>query len=442
VAIQDQFGTIVDSATRPITVALTQNLTDAKLTGTTAVAAVGGIATFGNLTVDRHGTYALAASSPGLTGGTSTSFQVTLTLTAIATGGIHTCATTTASATYCWGSNSGGQLGDGTTERRTIPAPATAPPNVRFETVSSGSQHTCGATADGVAYCWGVNTFGQLGNGTTENKTSPTPVQEPMGVSFVTVSAALNHTCGLSPAGAAYCWGLNGHGQLGNGTTENSPRPVAVAAPGGIAFVAIGAGYSDFTCALASSGAAYCWGFNAWGQLGNGDSTLSSQATPTPVLAPQDVGWTTLTTGGSHACALTAGGTAYCWGNNEGGKLGVGASSSRTTPTAVAGPQGATLTTVQAGGNHTCALVQGGAAYCWGTNSSGQLGNDMLPVNSTTPTPVLMPTGASFVRLGTGFSHTCALTATGRGYCWGSNTQGQLGNGSVLSSATPIAIIQ
>src|SRR5207247_1488086 len=161
-----------------------------------------------------------------------------------------------------------------------------AHPTPPFAAVSAGGLHTCGLTAAGVAYCWGYNGFGQLGDGTTTDRSTPVLVAAPAGVSFAAVSAGLRHTCGLTAAGAAYCWGWNASGQLGDGTTTSRPSPVLVAAPAGVSFAAVRADYS-YTCGLTAAGAAYCWGDNTSGQLGDG--TTTSRSGPVLVAAPAGV---------------------------------------------------------------------------------------------------------------------------------------------------------
>jgi alpha-tubulin suppressor-like RCC1 family protein len=157
---------------------------------------------------------------------------------------------------------------------------------LRRATLVGGDRHTCGLTSAGAAYCWGDNSYGQLGTttntGTDTPNPTPTAVSVPSGVTFVSLEAGVYHTCGLTSAGAAYCWGDSGNGQLGNGTTTGSSAPVAVSAPEGVTFAGLAAG-SYHNCGVTSAGAAYCWGFNGYGQLGDG--TTTSRATPTAVTA-------------------------------------------------------------------------------------------------------------------------------------------------------------
>src|SRR3989454_537000 len=235
VAVQDAVGNRVPGATDAVTVALSGGT----LGGTVTVKAAQGIATFADLRIDRPGSgYTLLASAAGLSGATSTPFAVTLTFAAVTASGPHTCGLTIVTgAAYCWGANGSGQLGDGTMTNRSSPVLVQAPAGVSFAAVTGGDLHTCGLATglSAAAYCWGGNGSGQLGDGTTNNQSSPVLVLAPVGVSLAPGAAVDSHTCGVTAAGAAYCWGRNGGGQLGDGTTTNRLTPVLVA-PAGVSF--------------------------------------------------------------------------------------------------------------------------------------------------------------------------------------------------------------
>src|SRR5438552_3650475 len=231
VAVQDAVGNRVPGATDAVTVALALNPSGGTLGGTVTVKAAQGIATFADLRIDRPGSGYLLASAAGLSGATSTPFAVTLTFAAVTASGLHTCGLTIVTgAAYCWGANGSGQLGDGTMTNRSSPVLVEAPAGVSFAAMTAGAPHTRGATAAGAAYCWGDNGFGQLGDGTTTSQSSPVLVQAPPGVSFAAVTGGVAHTCGVTAAGIAYCWGRNLEGQLGDGTTTDRLTPVLVLA--------------------------------------------------------------------------------------------------------------------------------------------------------------------------------------------------------------------
>jgi len=351
------------------------------------------------------------------------------TFTVVSAGGYHTCGVTASDAGYCWGDNGSGDLGSGTTPDSAIPVPVTAVGGHTFATASTGNHFTCALTTNGAAYCWGDNSSGQLGNGTTTNST--TPVAAAPGITFATISAGLSHTCGVTPRGTAYCWGLNDNGQLGNGTTTNSSAAVAVS--GGITFATVSAG-GRHTCGVDSSAKAFCWGFNGTGQLGDGSTANSS----VPLAVSGVISFAAVSAGSSHTCGVDRGGTALCWGFNGNGELGDGSTSNRSTPVVVGGAL-LHFANVSAGGSasHTCGVDTSGNALCWGFNGQGQLGNGTT-TNSATPVPV--SGGITFARVSGGASHTCGVTGRGAAYCWGHNMAGELGNGTFVSSSTPVPV--
>jgi alpha-tubulin suppressor-like RCC1 family protein len=356
--------------------------------------------------------------------------SVLLTFIAVSAGGSHTCGVTDAGAAYCWGENPFGQLGDGTTTQRLTPAPVAG--GLSFVEVSAlGARHTCGLTAGGAAYCWGQNMFGQLGDGTMTPRLTPVPVAG--GLSFVALTAGALHTCGVTTAGAAYCWGGNTNGQLGDEPTAPSERLTPSLVAGGLTFASLSA-RMFYTCGVTVEGAAYCWGDNQDGQLGDG--TTDQRLTPVPVAG--GLSFTSISAGGIHTCGLTAAGVAYCWGRNPAGQLGDGTTTERFIPVPVVGE--VSFTAVSAGGSATCGLAAAGAAYCWGDNRLGQLG-DGTTAQRLTPGPVAGE--LSFTELSAGGSHSCGVAATtGSAYCWGSNRFGALGDGTTTDRSTPTVVTE
>jgi len=289
--------------------------------------------------------------------------------------------------------------------------------------VTAGDLHSCAVTTNGAAYCWGHNEYGQLGDGSLVSRAIPTAVAG--GLTFATVATWEFHSCGVTTAGAAYCWGDNVNGKLGDGTTTSSTVPVAVT--GGLTFSAVATGWTH-TCGLTVSGAAYCWGDNADGELGDGSTTSRL----VPVAVTGGLTFSAVTTWGIHTCGLTTTGAAYCWGSNFAGQLGDGSTNSSSVPVAVAG--GLTFSALSAGRFHTCGVIATGAAYCWGDNGSSQLGDGTTTMR---PTPVAVSGGLTFVALAGGSYHTCGLTASGAAYCWGRNSENELGDGGSGISRRP-----
>jgi len=293
---------------------------------------------------------------------------------ALSAGVSHGCGLTESGMAWCWGSNESGQLGDGTTRDRD--AAVLVQTNGSFSQLMAGLSHTCGLDAAGAAFCWGRNVNGQLGDRSRQDRSTPGPVQD--GASFRSLAAGWNHTCGLSPGGQLLCWGLNGDGQLGDGTRIDRLVPTPVS--GSFQTVAAGSGH---TCGI-SGDRVLCWGSNQFGQLGNGTPGTAGTSTPAPVQGlpspPRSV-----TVGAVHTCALLSNGEAYCWGQNLHGQLGDGTAENRALPVQVEG--GLSFVSLYAGGAVTCGLADDGARYCWGMNQNGQLG-DGTRVNRSSPVRV------------------------------------------------------
>ena len=425
VTIQDLQGNTMTGANTRVAIEFAADVVNATLLGTKSVNAVGGVATFADLAVDVRGAgYRLNATAPGSERATSDPFSVSLAFDVVSAGVAHTCGIA-AAHTYCWGVNEFGQLGDGSTTWELLLFPTLTSGGHAFAAVDAGRSHTCALKATGSAYCWGANGYGQLGDGTGSTRFSPTPVIG--GITFATISVGDSHTCGLTPAGAAYCWGANSRGALGDGTTTTRLAPVAVA--GGLSFKVISAGITH-TCAITTALVAYCWGENYAGALGDGTETNSS----TPAQVSGGASFVGISAGQWYTCAITGTGAAYCWGANFAGYLGDGTTFIRTTPTPVVG--GIAFAWIGVSYGHTCGLTSSGVAYCWGENGSGQLGDGARSSPKLVPTPV--SGGLSFRSLGIGQSFTCGVTTASEAYCWGLNETGVFGDGTqFINSSTP-----
>ncbi|MEP7105975.1 MAG: hypothetical protein ABI838_09025 [Chloroflexota bacterium] len=344
----------------------------------------------------------------------------------------HTCGVTPDNRAYCWGDNHAGQLGDGTTTNRLVPRAVAS--GLRFRLVSAGWWFTCGLTTDDKAYCWGDNLDATLGDGGTE-QTSLRPVAVAGGRRYRQLRTGNHHVCAVTFADVTVCWGANGRGQLGapTGNTDQSNVPLQVVT-GGLVFHRVIPGGAH-TCALTAANVAYCWGANDNGQLGNGSHT----STTTPTLVSGTRSFNQMSAGLNHTCGVS-GGKAYCWGVNFDGSLGDGTRNERTVPTAVAG--GLTFKGVNATFDNTCGITSSNRAYCWGRNAEGQVGDGTFGFRNSRTVPTKVVGGFTFVELGgaTSSGHNCAVTPDERAYCWGGNPYGELGNGTLKKSPRPVPV--
>jgi hypothetical protein len=259
---------------------------------------------------------------------------------AVSAGAAHACALLLPGLlipdfeTRCWGNNTFGQLGDTTTTGRTTPVTVSGLSNVNTSR-SAGAFHTCAVAADGTASCWGDNTFGQLGDTTTTDRSAPVTVSGMSTATVLRVASGSAHSCALRFDSTVSCWGLNGTGQLGDDTTTDRLTPVAVSGLMNATQIATGDIHS---CAVLTDTTARCWGFNGNGRLGDG--TTTQRLTPVTVSGLTNV--TQIAAGGGHTCARLSDGTAWCWGTNASGELGDGTTTDRSTPVRVTGFDGST----------------------------------------------------------------------------------------------------
>jgi alpha-tubulin suppressor-like RCC1 family protein len=406
----------------------------AQIGWTSSNAAVAKVDAAGVVTGVAAGSATVTASS----GGASTRVPVTVlasgggggggTWTSVSTGQNHSCGVTSSGAGYCWGANMTGELGIGAIgDKRT---PTLVAGGITWSHIDGGDDFSCGLATSGDAWCWGYAWHGQLGNGVLGGDRVLSPTRVVGGLKFSKVDAGNTgnyHTCALTASGAAYCWGNNSYGQLGNGQVTNpfgSASPVAVV--GGRTYTQISVG-RDFTCAIASGGALYCWGGNEVGQLGDGNGG-PSVLRPQPVPVAGGRTWQAVATGDSHACGVTTAGEVFCWGQDQFGELGQGtAGVSSDVPVRVAA--NATFQAVGVGTYHSCAVSTAGTPWCWGYNEFGALGRGTKGSVNPHPTPAPVVGGVAFAgQLQGGYLHTCARSSDGRAFCWGYDGTGELGS--------------
>ena len=356
----------------------------------------------------------------------------------VSAGESYSCALISGGTIECWGANQDSQLGDASYDFRQSEVDINGDPysstpvqvsGIASATeVAAGADHACALLSGGTVKCWGLNSVGQLGDG-NNNSTSATPVPVVGITDAVQVSAGFGASCAVLSSGAVDCWGYNPEGQLGDGTQQNSSTPVPVT--GITNAVQVSVGFMS-ACAVLSGGAVECWGDNSGGELGDGVKDHGHRLvddvgdfSPTPVPVSGTTSAVAVSTGTFHACTLLAGGSVECWGGiGLQSQLGDGTSTGSLTPNAVSNITNAT--SLSAGDYHTCARLSTGCVECSGVNTSGDLGD-----GTTSPalTPVLARNVTSATSVGAGFGHTCALLSSGSIECWGNDEDGQLGSG-------------
>ncbi|BDR54406.1 hypothetical protein KIMH_05170 [Bombiscardovia apis] len=378
----------------------------------------------------------------------------------------HTLAIGDDNNLYAWGNNDYGEIGDGTTQTRLTPIRITTPNGVKFTQIATGGYgyHSLALGTDGYAYSWGYNKSGQLGLGDTTNRYTPTKIPLPAGVSrFTSVQAGFAHSMALGDNGKVYTWGSNFDfyvGMLGVGDTNNrlAPTPV-VGIPLGVRIISISTQYYH-TLALGDNGVIYGWGWNEHGELATGDTT--TQLSAVAVASPTGYKWTSVHAGGWSSSATASDGNTYKWGFQGWGQFGDGTGNTgketstivtRPTRVTVNLPGGIKIRSMALGGLHTLVLGDDNKTYVWGWNGYGQLGNSTKPVNngsgqtgawSTTPILVSVPVGVQFVSIFATEYNSFAIDNNGNAYAWGMNTWlgkgGAVGDGTTTDRNTPVRV--
>ena len=381
---------------------------------------------------------------------------------AIASGDSHSCVLLADGTVWCWGQNVQGQLGNGSTTSSSTPVQSLAPD---ARAIEAGGSNVCVLDAGGAPHCWGTNVFGQLGNGTTTASLTATPVTWSAGA-VAQLSVGVGQACGRVASGVVYCWGQNGEGQLGSPTAASlcgsplvlpcslTPAPITTHS------------FTDFDvgilggCGLEASGAAFCWGRRFMGAIGDGNTTsgctvnalprTQCASTPAPVSGGHQ--FRDIQFGAQYACGTRTDGVTMCWGLNFAGQLGLGFSATGPTPLPTTVVGGLTFVSLSADDEnsilaHTCGLDAASAAFCWGWNEFGQLGNNATtetcffgiprPCSST---PVAVMGGHAFKQVAPGRLHTCGLTVANEVLCWGANASGQLGDGTLVGHTLPAPV--
>jgi alpha-tubulin suppressor-like RCC1 family protein len=408
--------------------------------------AVGGATSTGYASPTSGGTGPLGTVATGgsITAGGATSVGGSRSQEPIAvsvtSGNAHTCVLLSDSTVRCWGSNTNGQLGNNTTTDSPVPVRVVNMPpsaNVKVTAIKGLEYGTCAVLSDKSLQCWGSNSAGQLGDGTTSDRSVPTSV---LGLPSSVVGAAggSGYSCALLNNGHVMCWGSNSNGALGDGTTIDSLAPKEVYnLDNALGIAASG----STTCVLLNTGNIKCWGAGNRGQLGNGGQDPSQVPVSVSNIPTASNGYATQISVSYHSCAVLSDKSIECWGANQHGELGDGTTKDSPTPVPVVGASSAIAVVVR--GYTTCALLNDATVKCWGGNDYGQLGIDSI-VSRMQPVNVLDPSGSgvlsNIASLSAGISSVCALSTSGEVYCWGQNVLGQLGNGTTTDSLLPVLV--
>ena len=363
-------------------------------------------------------------------------------LNQVSTGYYHSVGLKADGTVWTWGYNGYGELGSGNTTNRPTPFSVAGLTNV--VSVAAGNYHTLAVKSDGTVWAWGNNGYGQLGDGTTTGR--PTPVQVIQLSNVIAVAAGQDYfSLALKSDGTVWAWGYNGYGQLGDGTTTNRTSPVQVASLSGVSQIAAG---RDHSMARKSDGTVWAWGYGGYGQLGNGSTASQSSITRAGSLASA----ISIAAGDYHSLAVQSDGSVWAWGYNGDGELGDGTTTGENAPLQI----GANVTgfsgfsAVAAGGRFSLALQANGATWAWGYNTDGQLGDGDTTqtfkpgLQNTCPSPLPPNDGlgasAFTSRLSGSVANKFTLFAKSDGTVWGSgdNTYGQLGDGTQINRASPV----
>ena len=404
--------------------------------GSSSTGTTGGVASTGGAVDVLGGTLSASGGSRsvGSAGTTtvSTDAGTLLKAVSVSSGVGFSCAVVTDGSVRCWGANDYGQLGDGSGIFSDVPV--TVSNANGLTAVAAGDTHACARTASGTVLCWGANDHGQLGNGSTTNSTIPVAVEGLTGAIAITAGSAFS--CALFADGTVQCWGSNLYGELGIGGTNSVDKSTfAVLVKGITNATQISAGGSH-SCAVLSDGSIQCWGFNVDGEIGNiSPGWVAAALEPIAVVNLTDA--LLVSAGGWHTCALVAGHYVKCWGAGGYGQLGNHTQSSGYQPVDVTEIHG-TAVAISAGDSHTCATNADGTVYCWGSNSTGQLGNG---TTTNWSSPILVTNLYGVQAVAAGYGHNCALLNDGSVHCWGDNYNGDLGNSSQLQSLIPVRVV-
>lgn len=347
-------------------------------------------------------------------------------------GDLYNLALASDGTVWSWGYNFFGQLGDGTTTERTTPVKVKGLDGKTITSIATGSAHSIALASDGTVWSWGINNKGHLGNGTNTNRSNPVQVTGLDGKTITSIVAGGNHSLALASDGTVWAWGYNEYGQLGNGSMTDKNIPVQVTGLNGKTITSIAAG-SVHSLAVASDGTLWVWGHNTSSQLGDG--TDIGRSTPVQVMGLSEKTITSCAGGNEHSIALASDGTLWTWGSNFYGQLGDGSKNTRKTPVRVTGLDSKTITSCNVGGHFCIALASDSTLWAWGWNNFGQLGDD-TKADHNTPILLASPENKTIISVYAGASHNVALASDGTVWAVGCNQYGQLGDGTKVDASS------
>jgi alpha-tubulin suppressor-like RCC1 family protein len=360
----------------------------------------------------------------------------------LAVGSSMSCAVLDNGSLMCWGSDGHGQLGDGGQMANQVrPTNLVVLPEGRHVMeIHAVRTHVCALLDDGAVWCWGYGSNGELGDGTTNTYSSPTnAVILPAGRTAVSIGLGGYHACAILDDASMVCWGLDNHGQGGNGQDDNDPRatPVTVAFPQGREPVQVDGGEAH-TCALMNDGGVMCWGRDHVGQLGDNGTNANQYEPGSNAMLPDGRRATSISLAGHTSCAVLDDGTLACWGENNYGQLGDNTTTRRNVPTLAHLPENLTVLDVGVNYHNTCVVYANGSMGCWGHDHRGRLANG--PDEGNTWLPSVINQSSGFVDVEVGVDHSCAHHEEGIVQCWGRSNWGQSGTGQTYNrlEATPV----